>query len=444
MSSLLKNKLRLIFDPSIAFGERSRYQYVLEYVLAERLGLSKLEVRINRQRYRISWNGDHVDLPNHFLGLASTVWGNHESAKIVRFPQVGSRSADAEVESKEDYFGAIFFVLTRYDEWVSPIRDRFGRFPSGESFLYRAGLLERPVVDEWICDLAETLPDAWQPFIKLRRNFVQYVSCDVDWAFGSAQMSLARAILQSARSLRRDRLAPISPLRSYARALRYGYQEDNTRRALSWIMDINEREGNRVAFYFIPQATSQRYDSDLDYAAPPVIALLQEISNRGHEIGIHPGFATATSAPKFRESVQAFHRHLERAGIRQQQIGGRQHYLRWDARQTATHYETNGLAYDTTLGFADAPGFRCGTSHEHPLFDLESDCRLNLIERPLVIMEAALLSKHTAITTAYEHLEMLKQRCRTYGGCFSLLWHNTSLDDEAHRALYCFGVASGN
>jgi len=49
---------------------------------------------------------------------------------------------------KGDYVGTIFFFLSGYWEYIhNGIKDRYGRFPSEESFASKKGVLEEPVVD---------------------------------------------------------------------------------------------------------------------------------------------------------------------------------------------------------------------------------------------------------------------------------------------------------
>ena len=89
------------------------------------------------------------------------------------------------------------------------------------------------------------------------------------------------------------------------------------------------------------------------------------------------------------------------------------------------------MIYDDTLGYADHEGFRCGTCHEYPLYDLKKDQPLTVIERPLIAMDATLM-EYRGLTCA-DSLKILKQlflRCYAVEGDFVLLWHNDSLFRE--------------
>ncbi len=116
------------------------------------------------------------------------------------------------------------------------------------------------------------------------------------------------------------------------------------------------------------------------------------------------------------------------------------HYLRWRWPDTAYAWDLAGLAYDSTLGFAEIAGFRCGTSHEYRAFDPVAKKQLSLRIRPLIVMECSVIAPRYMNLghgeAAYDCMFQLKDRCRKYGGGFSLLWHNSHLTTDEDRALY--------
>jgi hypothetical protein len=90
-----------------------------------------------------------------------------------------------------------------------------------------------------------------------------------------------------------------------------------------------------------------------------------------------------------------------------------------------------GLQCDTTMGYPDQEGFRCGTCHRFHPFDVEQDRELKIWEQPLIVMDGAL---HTYRGFSPEQGEArileLAARCKQVEGTFTLLWHNSALDWE--------------
>lgn len=116
------------------------------------------------------------------------------------------------------------------------------------------------------------------------------------------------------------------------------------------------------------------------------------------------------------------------------------HYLRWEQPATMRAWANAGMAYDSTLSYADRPGFRCGTCFEYPAFDPVAQEVLPLRIRPLIAMECSVIDKsYLGLGTgdvALAKFMQLRKTCEAVAGCFTLLWHNSSLMDDVNRSLY--------
>jgi hypothetical protein len=96
-----------------------------------------------------------------------------------------------------------------------------------------------------------------------------------------------------------------------------------------------------------------------------------------------------------------------------------------------------GLAYDSTVGYADRIGFRAGTCIPYRPWLFSLDRAANLLEIPLLVMDGTLL--HYMGLSPEQSLDAVQElvaRCRAVGGVFTLLWHNSSLLDPGAAALY--------
>ncbi len=70
--------------------------------------------------------------------------------------------------------------------------------------------------------------------------------------------------------------------------------------------------------------------------------------------------------------------------------GQRYHYLRLDPHSNFATLDSLGFLYDSTLGFADQPGFRAGIAQPFRPWDLEREQPLRLVEIPLAAMDVTL------------------------------------------------------
>jgi len=342
------------------------------------------------------------------------------------------------IELTVDVFGSAFFVLTRYEELASIERDRFDRFPARCSILYRAGVSGLPIVDIYVDHLWDALQALWPRLKRKPRTFSVYITHDIDNPIWNLNKTAVAVLKTSARdlALRRSWKLASQRWRSFKLAAQGDYREDpyNT---FDFLMDRSERIGVKSAFFLKGGHTSLDFDSEYSLNAPWARALIRTIAERGHEVGIHPSFETSGDSEAISREFQRVRRACEEAGIRQSVWGGRQHYLRWSNPITWQSWEDAGLQFDSTLGFPEFIGFRCGTSHEYPCFNLVSRSQLKLRERPLIAMD----------TTLYSYMKLgrrdlidatvgLAKICKRFGGEFTLLWHNSNLLTKGGKETY--------
>jgi hypothetical protein len=365
-------------------------------------------------------------------------------------PVPGVSIAPAPLVSKTDYgfrvhydvLGLTYWMLARVEEIDAP-GEYFGdhqRILGTASHAFRHRYLERPIVDEWMHVLRQLIGRQWPHIKVVNRQPRTLVSCDVDHPFEFI-LSTSEVVRRSLEDIfrRNNWQSFFRRLFAVGDARKGIYNRDSFAQGVEYIMDVNEQFGNSVVFYFITLQTDIR-DGFVNLADRRLGTMLQRIHSRGHEIGIHPGYLTYQSPDRFRQSVKIFRDLIRDAGIHQPEFGGRQHYLRWETPQTAKLYAENGLAHDSTMGYADRAGFRCGTCWEYPMFDHQSQQELNVMQRPLVLMDDTVINKRYMglgyTDQALEYMCRLRETCRRVSGDFTLLWHNTYFRNARDKEFY--------
>ena len=115
------------------------------------------------------------------------------------------------------------------------------------------------------------------------------------------------------------------------------------------------------------------------------------------------------------------------------------HYLRWEQPITMRAWTEAGMYYDSTLSYADKSGFRCGTCFAYSGFDPVNANAVKIRIRPLIAMEASVLSQKYMGKTPDQGLAVfldLKRKCQRVAGQFTLLWHNSELQTIPMRRIY--------
>ena len=339
-----------------------------------------------------------------------------------------------------DIFASSFFMLTRWEEYVNKNRDSHNRFPAIQSLAFKNNFLDRPVVNEYV-EMLKSMMLYLDGTIKFKQQQTRtFISCDVDTPYEAYTQSLQKTIRKISGDLikRKSLSQGLQTLTNYTASKfnNYSYDPLNT---FDWIMDVNEKAGNRVAFYFLVENTVPEYDAFHNIDEPRIKQLLRTIHQRGHEIGLHGSYSTYQNGDQLKNQIVLLRKVMEEENIDQQEIGIRQHYLRWSTPETARNINDAGISYDTTLGYAEHAGFRCGTCYEYPLFDLSKRQQLKLRERPLVIMDCSVLDDcymNMDIEPAEDYLFKIKNSTKKVNGNFTLLWHNSNLCLSGYRELY--------
>jgi hypothetical protein len=150
--------------------------------------------------------------------------------------------------------------------------------------------------------------------------------------------------------------------------------------------------------------------------------LIQKIAQRGHVVGFHPSYE-AFERPELFEKELASLRAVSPVPV----TTGRQHYLRFAAPHTWQVWEDAGMTLDSSLGYPEAEGFRCGICRDYPVFNFLTRKMLHLREKPLIAMDVTLaLYRQYAPAEGFEKLQNLRSQVDRHGGEFVLLWHNSS------------------
>jgi hypothetical protein len=338
-----------------------------------------------------------------------------------------------------DVFSSAFFMLTRYEEVVKPDRDNHDRFPATASLAFQEGFLDRPIIDEYVEVLWAVMKNLWPGLERKDRTYQVFLSHDVDSVlYGPFASPLSLFKQMAGDIIKRKDLALARRRADSFFSARRGHFEDDPYNTFEFIMDCSERHGLKSAFYFMTGGNTPR-DAKYDINMPWVKKLMRTIGERGHEVGLHPSYDTYLDPKATSKEFQTLLQVAEKCGIRQDAWGGRQHCLRWHAKKTWKNWDKTGLAYDSTLTFAQQAGFRAGTSFEYPVFDIASGTALKLRERPLIVMEGTLFNKgYMGLNQEKSSriVEKLSKTCKLVQGNFVLLWHNSKLDAKSEKLFY--------
>jgi hypothetical protein len=322
-----------------------------------------------------------------------------------------------------DLFGSAFFMLTRWEEYANPTRDTHGRFPGSAALSVRTHFIRQPVVNEYAALLSAFFQKAgWQP-PPLRRRFRVVPTCDVDtpllwWSGADRFRTLAGSLV---------RRGDVSEFWYWLRGPIWQKKDPND--TFDDLMQQAEQRGEVFHFNFLGHRVPS---SDCYYPVehPFVRALAQKMIQRGHIVGFHPSYESFEQPALFARELESLRQLTpELAQSQGHWTSGRQHYLRFAAPFTWQLWADHGMQWDSTLGYSDEEGFRCGICVPFPVFNFLTRQMLPLRERPLIAMDVtlALYKKYTP-SHASDVLAQLRRTVQEHAGEWVWLWHNSSLN----------------
>jgi len=189
-------------------------------------------------------------------------------------------------------------------------------------------------------------------------------------------------------------------------------------------------QGFRSTFFFVP--FKKRAGTGFDngpaglratrYDVEDAAELIRKLEAKGCEIGVH-GIDSWHSVETGREELLR----IKHNTSGEDGIGIRIHWLCHN-EETPEVLDEIGYAYDSTVGYNDAVGFKAGTSQIYRPVGVNS-----LVELPLHIQDTALFS-HGRMRASESHAHSLcgqiMEHAATSGGAVTVLWHERSLGPE--------------
>lgn len=312
-----------------------------------------------------------------------------------------------------------FFHLARVEE-RSASRDEHDRFRASSSSL---DPLDPPL--ERLRRRLKLEPPRWAG-----RRFAVALTHDVDTPWKWTRRGLLGGAARAKAALRRGRLrTALREGRALAAVPLHRARGTDPYWSFDGILS-DERRADASSSFFLLADHAHPFDGPAGESYERLRPRMVEILRRGGaEIALHGSYSAADRADR----LAAEKRKLE--ALAGPVRGQRYHYLRLDPHSNLGALDSLDFLYDSTLGFADQPGFRAGIAHPFRPWDFDRQEPLRLVEVPLAAMDVTLGEERYLNLSAREaapRLGALVDWAAEHGGGFSVIWHSEQWDSVAH------------
>lgn len=328
-----------------------------------------------------------------------------------------------------DIFAASFYLVSRYEEYLPHINDKFDRFQAKDSILFKMNMLDKPLVNIWAMDFGNTLK-TFYPDIQLKKksfSFIPTYDVDAAWAYRN------KGIFRSAAALARDIInLDFKEVKRRWRVI-IGKEKDPFD-TFDHQVEL-QKELNLRPKYFILCGEYDLNDKNISLRNTDFQNLIKRLGDYA-SVGIHPSYSSYLNKEKVRTEIT----HLSKV-LNREITMSRQHFLRLSLPLSYQILLDLDITDDYTMGYASLTGFRAGIADTFRFFDLEHDNVTNLNIHPFAVMDGTLRDYlDLNADEAFEKTAKLIQEVKNVNGTFILLWHNETLSDEKRwtgwKALY--------
>ncbi len=415
----------LVYSPHIS----SRTEYITSLLFKHLLGL---EYKLTRDEDSFTaYNGPKINYSQRALhrgGIYIPASGFLQERGVNKFePGINKRKRipllfpDKEHTGTLEFdpFAASFYLVSRYEEYLPHQKDKHGRFEADQSFAYKHGFLQKPLVDHYAIMLRDALLEKYPGLDVPEQKFTFIPTYDVDVAFAYKGRTMFRNVFGILRSMAR--------LDFYSLKQRFTVilgKERDPYDTYDLQLQLYKKSGIK-AYYFFLCGDYGPYDRNVAFFSQQFFLLIKKLGDYAY-IGIHPSYASHDEEGALANEIQRL------SGIIKDDLKySRQHYLRLAIPKTYHELLKHNIAYDFTMGYASQPGFRAGISRPYPFYDLTEEKETPLTIVPLAVMDGTLhdylkLSPDDALKL----IKKLMGEVDKVNGVFSTLWHNDALGDH--------------
>lgn len=395
------------------FNEVFRHRAGTDYILYTDLAL----FRHSSESLKIAYTPDSVEgtLWIHASDLLDETGihslfkpsaGLDKEGNFVLFPKEGSLT-------ECDIFSMAFWLLSRYEEHQPFKADKFGRFTAKNSLLSAMEVLQIPVLDIVLTRFFKTLG------FEVNASFQVFPTLDIDMGFYYHGKGMLRKATVRLRNMWRK------PATNFGK----NYKEDPYY-TFPYEKEIFKQYNQKNVRYFFLSGSYGKYDKNISFQFEPMRKWAFEASKYA-EVGLHPSYQSNQSKRLIADEKKQLEKVLGHKTDR-----SRQHFLilkfsaEKEKKNTYFNLLNNGIIHDYSMGFADATGFRAGTSKSFRWYNFATEKPTALVVHPFCLMDVTLKNYlGLSIENAQQAIIDLKNMLQKHKLPFCFIFHNESLSD---------------
>lgn len=316
-----------------------------------------------------------------------------------------------------DIFSAVFYLLSRYEEYLPHDKDEYGRYAHDNSLAYSQGFLNIPLVNIWIEDFKKVLKKKFPSLTFHHSPFTFQPTYDIDEAYAFKNKDAVKTLGGFAKSVVKGQWTLVKE--------RIKVLQDKKRDpydAYEWMDKLHEENNLKPIYFFHVASKKGKYDKNLEPSHPAMQRIIKQHAEK-YQIGIHPSWASGDEKELLNEEIKT----LE-AVLGEKITLSRQHYIRFTLPGTFRRLIAAGITDDYSMGYGSINGFRASVASAFYWYDLKKEEQTNLLLHPFCYMEAnSFFEQKYLPQRAYEEMMHYYHAVKDVNGTMITIWHNSFL-----------------
>ncbi len=377
---------------------------------------TKVEEYINYSGYRINysshsltetelWIKPHGLLLEDFIHEVEVVCIQHEGGFKVIFP--------TDDDLGFDILSAIFYLLSRYEEYLPHKKDMYGRYAHENSIAFKNDLLHLPLINIWLEYLKKAI-ESKTGFQIADSEFHYQPTYDIDIAWSYRNKGILRNAGAMLRSLTQFNFKEV-----HERLLVLSGKKADPYDTYNWMEQLNQDYNLKPIYFFHVGSGRSGYDKNILPTNKQLQQLIKSLAVK-NSIGLHPSWSSGDKEDEILKEKKM----LEKiSGIKITK--SRQHYIRFTLPGTFRKLLEAGIEEDFSMGYGSINGFRASIASSFYWYDLQREKQTNLLIHPFCFMDANSFyeQKQNPDQTSNELMHYLSE-VKKVKGTLITIWHN--------------------
>jgi hypothetical protein len=335
-----------------------------------------------------------------------------------------------------DIFAAIFFLLTRFEEYLPNSKDEYGRFSHQSSLAFKEGFLQQPAINMWLEELRRVFNEKETDCAIQRQPFSFLPTYDIDMAWSFKYKGFKRNTGAMLQQLFKGQFRPIiNRMRVLSNKLPDPFY------AFDWMTELHRKYHLQPLYFFLVAHQVGKFDKNISIKDKNFQQLIHDVA-AANKTGLHPSWQSGDLPLLIKKEKQM----LETLA-NQTIVHSRQHYIRFTLPHTYRYLIDAGIQHEYSMGYGTINGFRASIATPFYWYDLHREEPTKLMVHPFCFMDAnAYYQQRLTPQKAAEELQYYKRIIQSVNGTMCTIWHNSFLgtdpEFEGWKEVYEQFVAS--